>query len=178
MGTVAVMRSRLLVLAAAGGLALVAGGCGTKTFKQDDLQNTLAEKIAAQAGGSADDYDVTCPDDAEVKKGKTFTCSVTDAEGNKETITATPTDGDGHFRWSVSNTLHVTELERQLVQQLSANAGADPSKVKVDCPSGIEARKGRKFDCTLTAPNGDKVRVVVTLTNAQGGYTATVPKDQ
>jgi hypothetical protein len=165
-------------LAAAGGLALAAGGCGTKTFKQDDLQNTLAEKIAAQAGGSPSDYDVQCPDDAEVKKGKTFTCTVTDAKGNKETITATPTDGEGHFRWTVSNTLHVSELERQLVRQLSANAGVDPAKVKVDCPSGVQARKGRTFDCTLTAPNGDKVRVVVTLTNDKGGYTATVPKTQ
>jgi hypothetical protein len=169
------MRTRLPLLAVATCLAVAVGGCGTKVFKQGELQDSLSTELAKQAGTSPGDIDVSCPDDAEVKKDKTFTCETTDADGNKETLTVTPTDDKGNFH---VNTLHVAELQRQLVQQLSANAGVDPANVKVNCPDVIEARKGRKFDCELTAPNGDKVRVVVTLTDARGGFTAIVPKNQ
>lgn len=48
----------------------------------------------------------------------------------------------------------------------------------VACPDDIEAEEGKEFDCTLTAPNGDEVRVNVTLTNDDGGFEAVVPRDQ
>ncbi len=67
------------------------------------------------------------------------------------------------------------QLEKQLAEKLATQAGADPKKVTVDCPDDQKAEKGRTFDCTLTAPNGDKVVVKVTLTDDEGGYNATVP---
>jgi hypothetical protein len=66
-----------------------------------------------------------------------------------------------------------SDLESKLKDQLSQSAGAEAKSV--DCPDDIEIEKGKKFDCTLTAPNGDKVRVEVTLTNEDGGFRALVP---
>jgi hypothetical protein len=69
-------------------------------------------------------------------------------------------------------TLNTNELEAKLKQQLDASAGISSRS------EGVTAEKGKKFDCTLTAPNGDPVRVEVTLTNDQGGFTAQVPRQQ
>lgn len=71
-------------------------------------------------------------------------------------------------------TIETSELEAELKSQLGADAGVEPRSV--ECPDDIEAEKGRKFDCTLTAPNGDEVRVEVTLTNDEGGFEAVVPQ--
>ena len=68
------------------------------------------------------------------------------------------------------------DLETKLKDQLGASAGVEPRSV--DCPDDIEIEKGKKFNCTLTAPNGDEVRVEVTVTNEDGGVRAVVPPQQ
>ena len=73
------------------------------------------------------------------------------------------------------NTIDTNDLESQLTEKLSADAGVDPAKVSVACPDDEESEKGNKFDCTLTAPNGDEVTVNVTITDDEGGYDAVVP---
>ena len=73
-------------------------------------------------------------------------------------------------------TLNSADLENELKTQLGKDAGAQPKSVT--CPKDIEVKKGKKFDCTLVAPNGDKVTVNVTLTNDKGGFTASVAPNQ
>ena len=72
--------------------------------------------------------------------------------------------------------IDTADLEAKLQRQLSQGAG--PEAKSVDCPEDIEIEKGKKFNCTLTAPNGDKVRVEVTLTDDEGGLRAVVPPGQ
>ena len=66
-----------------------------------------------------------------------------------------------------------SDLEGKLKDQLGKSAGVEPRSV--DCPDDIEIAKGKQFNCTLTAPNGDEVPVNVTLTNDEGGFRAVVP---
>lgn len=77
-----------------------------------------------------------------------------------------------------TKTIDHEDLQDQLTEQLSADAGVDPAGVSVACPEDIEVEEGREFDCTLTAPNGDEVIVEVTLTNDEGGFEAIVPPQQ
>ena len=76
------------------------------------------------------------------------------------------------------DTIDAADLEASLADQLAPQAGVDPGDVIVACPEDQEAKKGSKFECELTAPNGDKVRVDVTLTDDEGGYDASVPPQQ
>ena len=69
-----------------------------------------------------------------------------------------------------------SDLEAKLKTQLGKDAGVEPKSVS--CPDDITVKKGKKFDCTLIAPNGDEVRVEVTLTNDKGGFSAVVPPQQ
>lgn len=75
-----------------------------------------------------------------------------------------------------TKTIDSHELEQSLAKQLAPQGGVKPSDISVSCPKDVEAKKGKKFDCTLTAPDGSKVAVKVTLTNDSGHFTATVPK--
>ena len=76
------------------------------------------------------------------------------------------------------NTVDSGQMEDDLADQLSEQAGVDPADVSVDCPDDEEAEEGNEFDCTLTAPNGDEVTVNVTITNGGDSFEAEVPQDQ
>jgi hypothetical protein len=69
-------------------------------------------------------------------------------------------------------TLDDRELESTLKAQLDRSAGVTSRAVV--CPDDIRSEKGRRFACTLFAPNGDEVRVDVVLTNDEGGFSANV----
>ena len=74
-------------------------------------------------------------------------------------------------------TIDSADLESQLADQLSAQAGVKASQVSVDCPERPEGREGRRVHLQPEdAPNGDDVTVNVTLTDDSGNYDATVPK--
>lgn len=75
-----------------------------------------------------------------------------------------------------TKTIDHESLQDELAEQLAPQAGVDASQISVSCPEDEEVEKGRKFDCRLTAPNGDKLTVNVTLSNDDGGFTATVPE--
>ena len=72
-----------------------------------------------------------------------------------------------------TTTIDRADLERKLTDQLGRSAGVAPRAV--ECPADVKVESGKQFDCTLTAPNGDAVRVAVTLTNEDGGFEAVVP---
>ena len=77
-----------------------------------------------------------------------------------------------------SETIDNADLESQLAEQLSADAGVDPEAVSVSCPEDVEVEEGAEFECELTAPNGDEVTVEVRLTDDEGGFEAVVPEQQ
>lgn len=77
-----------------------------------------------------------------------------------------------------TKTIDSGELEGELRDQLSADAGVDPEGVSVSCPEDVEVEEGKTFECELTAPNGDKVRVDVKLTDDDGSFEAVVPQQQ
>jgi hypothetical protein len=63
-----------------------------------------------------------------------------------------------------------------LIQQaIAQNVGA---KVKnVSCPSGQDAKKGHKFDCTVNGPDGSKAKVTVTGHDDKGGVLIDVDRE-
>jgi hypothetical protein len=77
-----------------------------------------------------------------------------------------------------TETIDSEDLETKLRTQLAPQGGAKPEDISIDCPEGQEIKKGNEFSCTLTAPDGSKARVDVTLTNDKGGFDAIVPEDQ
>ncbi|HEY8584638.1 MAG TPA: DUF4333 domain-containing protein [Capillimicrobium sp.] len=77
-----------------------------------------------------------------------------------------------------TNTIDAEKLQEELRTQLSDDAGVDPEKVSVTCPEDVEIEQGKTFECELTAPNGDKVQVDVTMTDDEGTVEAVVPPQQ
>jgi hypothetical protein len=72
-------------------------------------------------------------------------------------------------------TIDSADLEGQLADQLSSQAGFKASQVSVDCPSDQKVEKGTEFTCNLKTPDG-AVTVNVTLTDDDGNYDATAAK--
>jgi len=165
------MPVRLILLTLASAVALLVAGCGKKTFDADDMEQKIADAATRGSTVSADSLEISCPDDAEPKKGQTFTCDLVDSNGHPERITVTPTDDEGHFRFEVSRTLHAYELEADLEQQLAPQLDVAPDDLKAECPDYVVPAEGKRFTCDLATPDGER-QVEVTLVNAQGRYTA------
>jgi hypothetical protein len=75
-----------------------------------------------------------------------------------------------------SNTVDPSELEAEIKKDLTADVGTEPKAI--DCPGGVDIEKGKTFECTGTAPNGERFRIDVELTNDDGGFKAIVPPEQ
>jgi Domain of unknown function (DUF4333) len=72
--------------------------------------------------------------------------------------------------------IEASELESEIKKDLTADVGVAPKAIA--CPDGIEAKKGKRFDCTGTAPDGSDFKINVVLTNDDGGFDAVVPREQ
>jgi hypothetical protein len=83
-------------LAAAIGLA----ACGKTTIDTGSAEKSISDNIQKQLGQKP--KSVKCPGEITAKKGGTFTCTVTAADGSKATIKAVQTDDNGHFNFSIS----------------------------------------------------------------------------
>jgi Domain of unknown function (DUF4333) len=75
-----------------------------------------------------------------------------------------------------SETLDAPALEAEIKQDLTADVGIAPEAI--DCPDEVEIEKGKRFECTGTAPAGDTFKIAVELTNDDGGFDAVVPPEQ
>ena len=85
-----------VALAATVGLA----ACGDTTIDTSSAEKSISQNIQKQLGQKP--KSVSCPSTIKAKKGATFTCTVTAADGAKATIKATQTDANGHFSFTLS----------------------------------------------------------------------------
>ena len=88
--------TRFALPAVVGVAALALTGCGSKVIDQSKAQG-FTKQIVAANGGTA--KTVKCPSDVGVKKGKTFTCTATLANGQKFKITFQMTDNNGTVKF-------------------------------------------------------------------------------
>jgi hypothetical protein len=93
--------------------------------------------------------------------------------------------GDDDGETTTTPAVDPAAIEPQLLENLAADVGVDPSGDELDCPEGEPAEEGHQFNCTLTASDGSTATVRVTVTSAVvSGDTldydveAVVPKGQ
>jgi hypothetical protein len=91
-----VRHARFAVPVAVGVGALALTGCGSKVIDQSKAEK-FTKQIVSANGGTA--KTVKCPSDVSVKKGKTFDCSATLANGQKFKISFQMTDSSGTVRF-------------------------------------------------------------------------------
>jgi translation initiation factor 1 (eIF-1/SUI1) len=171
---------RRIALAPALAAVAVLAGC-TETLDNEDLESKLRTQLAPQGGAKPEDISVDCPDDQEVKKGRKFKCTLIAPDDTKLPVNVTLTNDEGGFEAIVARpprTMDTADLEAKLRTQLAPQGGVKPKDISVACPEGQEIKTGHEFSCTLTAPDGSKARIDVTLTNDRGGFDAIVPEDQ
>lgn len=68
-----------------------------------------------------------------------------------------------------NNDLNAGDAEQKIARALQRETADTP--MSVDCPSGVEVKKGRRFTCRLTARDGSSADVKVLLTDADGHFS-------
>jgi uncharacterized protein DUF4333 len=71
-------------------------------------------------------------------------------------------------------TFQQDDLQTQIAASLEEEAGVAPKSVS--CPSDAPAANGDEFECTGTAPNGDKFTIDIKVTSDDGDFELSVPK--
>jgi hypothetical protein len=76
-------------------------------------------------------------------------------------------------------TIQISELERQSAKALAG--GSNEEGIRMDCPGkSVEAKKGEKIKCKLTASDGTELDATITLTDDKGAFKVEAgeqPKD-
>ena len=155
-------------LLSSSGLALAASlavlGCGETVIDGGKLTKFVGKTVSDQAGVRV--KSVTCPEDVKAKKGGTFNCTVLAKDGTKGAVKVVQNDDKGNVRVSAPF-LHMREAETSIGEQIKKQINTD---VTVTCPEIVVPAKGKTFNCT--GSDGSKERpIVVTMTNAEGGFT-------
>jgi hypothetical protein len=65
--------------------------------------------------------------------------------------------------------LDTSKLEDQIQTELAKRSGIEIQTV--DCPDGVEARKGDKFTCSATTARNERVVIEVTQDDSKGAVT-------
>jgi hypothetical protein len=92
-------RTPLAIIAALALAGAGVAGCGTETLNTDKAETEIAKGIEQQTGVKAS---VDCPDDIEIKKDDTFTCTAKPEDGGESgTVTVTQKDDEGNISWEL-----------------------------------------------------------------------------
>ena len=151
-------------------LALVGGACalaacGDATIDDERGERFIRGVVAEQIGARVEA--VTCPEDVKRKKGTTFTCAVTGADGSKGDVLVTQRDDEGASLLVNAPFLHMGEAETVMRKQIAKQAKVDD--VAVACPEIVVLKKGALFRCRVTSA-GRSRNVVARLTDEQGHF--------
>lgn len=162
-------------LAAAVFSACSASAPAAKSVKKADVEKQVADQLQAKVGQKP--KSVSCPGNLEATQGKTMRCSLVDNTGAKYGVTVTVTsikDNTVNFDIKVDDkptsggapTVNKADVEKQVSDLLAAQVGERPKSVV--CPGQLAGRVGATMRCTLTANNGQKYGLTVTVTTVQG----------
>ena len=66
-----------------------------------------------------------------------------------------------------TKTVETGDVEKEISTKLEEQQGVKPDKV--ECPEDMEAKKGKKYTCTLTA-EGQELKTEVTMTDDDGKF--------
>jgi hypothetical protein len=145
--------------------ACVGSGCAGM-IDSAKAERTTRTLIARQTGASV--RSVSCPRNVAERRGGTFTCTVTGADGTAATALVTQKDDRGNVEISAPTLLHTGAAARLIAQRLTRRFGF---AVAVRCPDLVDAHRGTKLTCTATDPKGAHRPVAVTVTDDQGGIS-------
>jgi uncharacterized protein DUF4333 len=134
-------------------------GCGIDTAK---AQSSVKSLVASATG--ADVTSVSCPSKVAFKKGASFTCIATGADGTTAPILLTQTDAKGNVHISAPDLVHTGGDAKLIASGLTSKL---KFTVTVKCPDLVTAHKGTTFDC-VASHGTETQKVLVTVTDDQG----------
>jgi predicted phage tail protein len=162
---------RIPTLLAVAVAAIAFAGCST-SIDEKKAEKTITSSVEDQVG--ADVKSVDCPSGLKAKKGGTFQCTVTGADGSTGKANVVMTDDKGNVRVSAPF-IHKQELEKSIGDSITQQVGANAGDVTVTCPDIITAEKGGKLQCQAKY-QAQTLKLDVTQTDAQGHVTFKVAK--
>ena len=135
--------------------ALALTGCG-KTLENDSITSGVESKVA-EAGVTASS--VSCPKDVKVKKGDTFTCTVTLETGQTFDVTLEQTDDNGTLNIDDGGQVFVGS---KVASQLESALSSGSTTVTATCPNVTILPGGNgTFQCTAVASDGASATIVI-----------------
>jgi predicted thioesterase len=171
--------SRYFTALAICGTAAVMAGCsasvsvGGNTVKQAGEISSTKKFIAASLPDLPPVQSVDCPSGVDAKVDTTFECRATLDNGQEVTIPFQVASINGDH---VDFKLNTDVVTHGLAVDVVYKAADSPPK-SVDCPTDVQAVKGKTFDCQLTFENGKVSTLTLKVVNAtSSGQNLTVAR--
>jgi hypothetical protein len=161
------MMKRGIWLAPAGVLAPVAAGCGEKVLNSDHLESLIKTKMTAPPF-NLNVKSVKCPSDRPVKKGDTFTCSMTLANGETSAFNVTQLDNNTNVHIQLPQ-----EIPTYVQNTIDSDLASQGVKVTSSCPQHVPVVAGATLTCALTDAKGQHGTAQLTIRDNSGGFRIT-----
>jgi hypothetical protein len=148
-------------------LAVAVAGCGTKVLNSNNLQN----KIQAQMSGAPFNLSVkkvNCPSDRPVKKGDSFTCTMTLTDGETAKFKVTQVDNNTNVHIQLAQ-----EIPTYVQHTINSGLAAQGVQATSSCPPHVAVVTGATFTCTLISSSGQHGTAQITITSDSGAFRIT-----
>jgi hypothetical protein len=164
-----VKRFRWLTALAICGTAALMAGCsasvsvgGGNTVKQGGEISSTKSFIARSLPDLPPVQSVDCPTGVDAKVGTNFECQATLDDGQQVTIPfqVASINGD-HVDFKLNPAVVNQGLAVDVVYKAS-----DSLPKSVDCPTDVQATKGKTFDCRVMLDNGNTDTLTMKIVNA------------
>ena len=172
-------RIRWSTALAIGGAAAVMAGCsasvsvgGGDTVKQPGEVSSTKSFIANSLPDLPPVQSVDCPSGVDAKVGTTFECQATLDNGQAVTIPFQVASINGDRVDFKSNP---DVVNQGLAVDVVYKASDSPPK-SVDCPTDVQATKGKTFDCRAVYGNGPETLTLKVVNATSSGQNLTVTR--
>jgi hypothetical protein len=140
----------------------VLAGCGETKLDVAKGERMIFDAVSEQVKARVRSVD--CPDGLVARKGETFRCRVTGADGTTGEAIVTERDDRGSVSIDAPF-LHVRDVEASVAEGIADDIGG--GRVKVTCPEIVTVEAGATFRCRARS-GGDQARVRVVQQDDQG----------
>jgi hypothetical protein len=151
--------------------AAVLAGCGSEepdTLDAGKAEGAISEGIKQQLDV---DLRVECPGNVELEKGRKFTCEGTARNSEDIPIDARQKDAAGHISWT-ARVMGTSRIEESISQEIRKTRNI---VVTLDCPDAVQLKVDHEFECRVETPDGQRDRVIVSITDEDGSVSWEVP---
>jgi hypothetical protein len=163
-GTVGALIIAVLLAACGSSSTSTSSSSTFHTLDASAIEGHIKTQVQQQLGLTVSS--ASCPSGQPGLVGKNFTCTMTLSSGETEQMAVIPNNNKGLY--TIRPAQMIATYVQATIEQRAARQGL---QLTASCPQHVAIVVGKRFDCTIATPAGQRAILGVTINDHDGNFT-------